>query len=335
MRGMKLVFVLSLAAVLALPAMAAGPGSPPAAGATESTMESTTSSTVVTMESDPLIMSTVTQYYGFDPATVCSLQAKGYTTSDFAALGNLCMRVGKPMSEFVALRDQGMSWSQIATRYNVSMSDMNTPMPMAVMMSPEVDAYNRAFAIQYFGLSDSQITSFRAQGMTWGEVYMTANLAQRIGRPATEIASLRQQGISWNDIGSRYNIAMTDISKPFAPAPARVAGVTAQVGMVSRPLPIYGKGGSIVLTEQDAQFYMRAGHSWKDIAKAAGIARETGVPVYDLLRMSINRSWTELARTYGLNPDMVLDTDYYPFSKEKMPMEKTPSEKPYSFGHPY
>lgn len=327
MRVMTLVFVLALAAVLAIPAMAEGYGStssPPAA-TTESMMESTTTTTVMTTSTDPLVMATVTHHYGFDSAMVSSLQAKGYTAADFAPLGNLSMRTGKPKSELAALHDQGMSWSQIATRYNVSMSDMKMPMQMpmqmqmAMMMSPEVDAYNSAFAMQYFGLSDSQIASLKAQGLTWGEIYMTANLAQRAGRPVTEIASLRQQGLTWNDIGGRYNIAMTDVSKPFVLVPSRVAGVTAQVGMVSRPLPIYDRDGVLVLTEQDAQFYMRAGYSWRDIAIATNIARETRVPVSDLLRMSLNQPWSQISRTYGLNPDRMDDIDYYPFSRERAP----------------
>ncbi|MDO8588230.1 MAG: hypothetical protein Q7T82_14475 [Armatimonadota bacterium] len=333
MRAMTLIFVLALAAMLAMPVFAEGYGSSsPAEGAMESAtpaptaaaapacppgqtpaaaVTTTTTTTMTSVEYDPLVTATIVRTYALDPATVSQLQARGYTNTDLAVLGNLSVRTGKPVSELVALRDRGMSWSDIASRYNIARADLM--MPMVAMMAPEVDAYSRQFARQYFGLSDTEITALRAQGMGWGEVFMTANLALRTNQSVSQIASLRSQGFTWTEIGSRYNVTVADISMPFVP-PGRVAGVTVEVSPVSRPLPIVNRNGQIVLTEQDARFFEKSGYTWRDIAIAANISKRTGTPVHDLLRMRDNgRTWSQISRDMGLNADDMMDVSDYPF----------------------
>lgn len=152
-------------------------------------------------------------------------------------------------------------------------------------MAPESENFNRQFAKQYFGLSDSEVQSLRTGGMTWGDIYTAANLANRSGRSVTEVASWRNQGLSWTEIGSRYNVAAADISTPFMVRRGSVAGVTEQV-MGGRPAPILNKSGSVILTETDAYYLRRQGYSWQDIAVAANIARHTGKPVSDILKMT-------------------------------------------------
>ncbi|MDO8684493.1 MAG: hypothetical protein Q7N50_13545 [Armatimonadota bacterium] len=327
MRAMTLMLVLALAAMPAMPAVAAGYGtSEPAqgaAGSSSSTMESmpaetpaTTSTTTTTMmtttmsQSDPLVISSLSRFYGFDQATISQLQAKGYMASDFAMVGNLSARTGRPVSEFVQLRDQGMSWMEIAQRYNVSMTDMMAAMPM---MSPEVESYNRSFVSQYFGLSSSQIDTLRMQGMNWADIYFAANLAARTNRPVSEIASLRMQGMSWSDIGGRYNVASSDLSRPFISP--RVAGVTAMV-MPSPQAPILSMSGEPVLTPRDAQLYRKMGYDWRSIAIATNIALRTGDSVRDILRMTDRgMTWPMVAREYGLDPKDVIDVSNYPYAR--------------------
>jgi len=348
MRVMILILVLALA-LIAVPVLAQGYGttSPPAGSDSSSTpsaeatpapvtetpepsMEAapaptmepasstgtmTTTTTMPSTESDPLLVATVIRYYNIDPATAAQLQAKGYTARDFAMLGNLSARTGKPISEFVDLSNQNMSWSDMASRYHVSAGDMAVP---TAMMSPEVDAYNRQFANQYFGLSDTEITTFRAQGKPWGEIYMTANLAHRANQSASQIASLRSQGLSWAEIGSRYDVASSDISKPFI-MPGRVAGVAAQVSPMAWQIPIYDRAGNVVLTQREAWAYQKLGYTWQELAFASNVSRRACVPIDPILRsIDAGRIYPQVARDYGLDPRDVMDYSDYPFTHEPL-----------------
>jgi hypothetical protein len=297
------------------PPTAETPAIQPTPAPATSTMSTTTTMSSTT-ESQPLVMSTVIRYYNIDPVIAAQLQAKGYTANDFAMLGNLSARSGKPISEFVGLRDKNVSWSDIADRYHVSAVDMGVP--TAMMMSPDVDAYNRQFANQYFGLSDAEVTTLRAQGMSWGEVYMTANLARRSSQPVSQIASLRSQGVSWVDIGSRYDVASSDISSPFAIS-GRVAGVATEVTPMAYPIPIYDKAGNIVLTQRDAWIYQNMGYTWRDLAFASNVSRSSGVPIDAVLRsMDTGKPWPWIARDYRVHSERAMDLSDYPFTHEPL-----------------
>jgi len=331
MRVMTLTTVLALFAILAMPVVAAdydtaAPGSaestapamelapaPPAA--MESAPVTTTTTTVVTStQYEPLVTTTIVRFYNLDATLVSQLQAKGYTATDIALIGNLSARTGKPTSEFIILHDQGVSWPDIAGRFNVAIVDLNAPMMVAV--SPEVDQFNIAFVKDRFGLSDADIVALRAQGLTWGDIYMTANLAQRAHQPVSQIALLRSQGLSWVEIGSRYNIASSDLTTVFI-IPGRVAGVAIEVPLAMGPTAIYNKNGLVVLTDQDARLFERMGYSWRDIAVATNIAKRTGEPVDDLLRVrDSGHTWRQISLERGLNADSMMNVSDYPFTRE-------------------
>jgi hypothetical protein len=190
--------------------------------------------------------------------------------------------------------------------------------PMAMMTPPpEVEAFNRQFVKQYFGVSDADVSDLRSKGLSWAELYMAANLAQRTSQPITKIALLRSQGQSWTDIGNTFNVAYVDLSMPFS-SPSRVAGVTSEVIMVDRPLPIVSKSGIVILTRQDAWMYRRMGYTWRDIAFATNISSRCDVPVSDILRRASASGymWRWVALGYGQDPDVVMDVSQYPFSRE-------------------
>lgn len=192
---------------------------------------------------------------------------------------------------------------------------VTTP-PMAVAMSPEVDAYNRQFARQYFGLSDADVTALRTQGMTWGEIYLSANVAQRCHQPVSRIASLRSQGLSWTEIGSRYNVASSDLTTVYV-IPGRVAGIAAEVPIGMYPSAIYNKNGMVVLTAVDVRFFERMGFSWREIAVATNIAKLTGESVDDILRIEASgKTWSQICLERGLNPDSIMNVNDFPFNKE-------------------
>jgi hypothetical protein len=254
MRAITLALVLMLMAALALPVMAAdyanpAPAETPADTYTPATEASPTlnpsmetpvpaPATVVTSSNDPLVISTITQFYRIDPATVSRLQARGYTAGDFAMLGNISVRTGKPISEVSDLRAQGMSWDDIGRRYNVASADMMMA-PMGMMVTP-----------------------------------------------------MMRQG--------------------------PVAGVTQEV-IVGRPAPIVDRDGQIILTERQAHGFMRQGYSWRDIAVAANISRETGMSVSDVLTMTTRGlTWDVICRDLGLDPREMKDISYYPYSKERV-----------------
>jgi hypothetical protein len=317
---MTLTIVLALFAILAMPVFAdydssTAPAMEPTAPVTSSsTTMSSSTTTVTTTQYEPLVTTTIVRFYNLDPVTVSQLQTKGYTASDIAVLGNLSVRTGKPVSEIIALHDQGLSWSDIAGRYNVALVDLNSPMMVA--SSTEVDTFNRAFAMQQFGLSDADITALRAQGFTWGDIYMTANLAQRSHQPISQIASLRSQGLSWVDIGNRYDVAVADLTTVYI-IPGRVAGVAAQVPIVAGPTAIYNRNGMVVLSDQDARLFEKMGYSWRDIAVATNIAKRTGESVDDLLRMrDSGQSWRMISLQLGLNADNMMNVSDYPFTRE-------------------
>ncbi len=190
-----------------------------------------------------------------------------------------------------------------------------TPVITTPTMSPDVEMFNTNFVTSSFGIDRASVTGLRQAGWSWGDIYLLANIASQTGQPILTIANWRSQGLSYDQIGARYNLTMANIVTP-AVVQTSVAGFVGEYGYQ----PIYYKTdpwGNPVLTRFDAERYSMMGYDWRDIAVAANISAETGVPVRDVLAW-IDRgyTWPQVAREYGLKPSSVMDVSQYPFARE-------------------
>jgi hypothetical protein len=180
--------------------------------------------------------------------------------------------------------------------------------------SSEVEMFNTNNCVSQFNVDRTSVQQLRANGWTWGDIYMMSNIANKTHRPLLEIANLRSQNLAWVDIANRYNLTALDItSSPVIMT--RVAGYTAEYGY----MPIYYRTdpwGNPVLTRYDAERLSRLGYSWQDIAVATNISARTGARVDDVLAWTDRGyTWPQIAREYGLSPRRIMDVSQYPFAR--------------------
>lgn len=200
------------------------------------------------------------------------------------------------------------------------------------VMSPEVELFNTNNVVSTFGVDRSQVMQLRQAGWMWGDIYLMANIARMSGRPIMDVVSLRSQGMDWNAIATQFNISAAAITTaPIVPT-TRVAGYVTEFGYQ----PIYYKTdpwGNPVLTRYEAERLSRLGYDWQNIAIAANISAQTGVPVREVLSW-IDRgyTWQQVARQYGLDAEEVMDVTQYPFGRTPGTMTMPTTSQPVGAG---
>lgn len=248
---------------------------------------------------------------GLSTQQVTQLRMQGMSYSDIATAQAIAMKSGCPLSEVVAHYQTDKNWSDVAKRYNLSMSDI-AMVPM--VSTPEMEAFNRRFISQYYGIPESQLVQLRQQGFSWDEINLIANASVRTGQPVATIASLRSQGMSWQDIANRYNVALSDLTSP-----------TMRV-VVARPIPagagpvattaMYDSEGNVLLTLDHAQRLYKMGYDWLDVAIAANMYDATGIPIRQwLMWIRQGAFWPTLATRYGVPYEFAFDVTRYPFPR--------------------
>lgn len=180
--------------------------------------------------------------------------------------------------------------------------------------SSEVEMFNTNNCVSQFNVDRTYIQQLRANGWSWGDIYLMSNISNKTHRPLLEIANLRSQNMAWTDIANRYNLTAMDItSSPVIMT--RVAGYTAEYGYT----PIYymtDQWGNPVLTRYEAERLSKLGYSWQDIAVAANISAKTAARVEEVLAWTDRGyTWPQVAREYGLSPKSVMDVSQYPFAR--------------------
>lgn len=265
---------------------------------------------------DQMANACVMSCYNLTSSQLSSLRSQGLTNSDIAMAAAISAQANIPIDQVVTeWKNSSKNWNTVASNNNLSMANLSA-MPVVADMNEE--SFNRTFFSQYYNIPMSDVVALRQQGWSWGAINVMANAAARTNQPITQIAMLRSQGTSWNDIATRYNVASTDFLTPV-----QMRTVTAMtmrpviVGAGPAVAPVmYDNRGNVLLTQDQALRLYRSGYDWLDVAIAANITRETGVPIDTvLMQLRSGNTWEGIASDYGVPADVALNVADYPFPR--------------------
>lgn len=264
----------------------------------------------------------VMRCYGLSQQMVNTLRAQGLTNQDIAMASAISARTNTPLSQVVTeWQNANKDWTTVARAHNLSMSDLTS---MPTMTSSDEETFNQSFIANYYGIPSSAITSLRNQGYSWSEINMMANASARTGASIQQIASMRAQGMSWNDIAQRYNMTANQLLAPVATRQVAVStmptGVMVPAGagpMV--PGNIFDESGNIILTQSMAFQLYASGYDWMDVAIAANIARNSRVPIREVLtELNTGQTWPQIVSSYGMAPECAFNVCDYPFPRRSI-----------------
>ena len=151
---------------------------------------------------------------GLSGTQVRQFRSQGLSYSDIAMANAIAVKSNTPIKQVVQQYQTTKDWSQVASKYNLSMSDMaNVPL----VGTMDADTFNRQFLSRYYGISEDQLMQLRSMGFSWGEINLIANAAAKTNQPVQQIASMRSQGMSWSDIAAKYNMSLSSLTSPIMP----------------------------------------------------------------------------------------------------------------------
>ena len=253
--------------------------------------------------------------FNVDKKTLSELRSQGLSNSDIAVACAIAMNSSTPLQQVLAEYKTSKSWPQVAKNHRLSMSDlMNLPM----VADADVETFNRTFVSGYYSVPDSDVARMRKDGLSWGEICLTANAAVRTGQSPQQIAALRGQGMSWAQVAAKYNVSRSDITKPVRPLTVTAATGTSTLTGAGPQMPclIYDKECNVVLTLDQALWYYKRGHDWLDVAVAANVSSVTGYPIALILQLAkTGVTWQDLIRKFGVGPDTAFNVCNYPFPR--------------------
>jgi len=228
-------------------------------------------------------------YYGISDSDLAAWHARGYSDADIAMAANVAANTGATTAQILALRDQGMSWDQIARQYNMSVADITRIAPAP--LSQDQLAFQRSYLMRTYGLSEAEVNSLQQMGYSADEIAMAASLAARANKPIADVLALRRQGLSWTQVAQRYNLQPEVVAMPFASVPSEEDA--------------YFRNFLRDRFSMSAATYDRLramGWSPAEIQFAAHVAaRSRQSPEYVLQLRQQGLSWTEIASRLGIS----------------------------------
>jgi len=185
----------------------------------------------------------VTTTFGVDSASVTGLRQAGWTWGDIYLLANIADLSGRPILEIANLRSQGQSWSDIASRYNLTTAQITSP----AVVETRVAGYTAEFGYQpiYYQTDpwgNPVLTRYDAErlsrmGYDWQSIAIAANIAAKTGARVSDVLAWIDRGYTWPQVIREYGVnpkVVMDVSKyPFARvARARIVSTTETVTTV-------------------------------------------------------------------------------------------------------
>lgn len=254
-----------------------------------------------------------------------ALRNQGWTDADIAMAAAISQKANVSVSQVAADYKANPNWQAVASKYNLTMSDLMA-IP-TVTASQDEETFNQMFASRYYNVPMSDISQLRQQGYSWESIYMLANAAAQTRQPVMTIANLRSQGMSWSDIASRYNVPVANLTSPTRMTVAVTPTTTMVVGAGPTPTMsryVYGSNGGIILTESEAMRYYSQGYDWTEVAIAANVSRQTGMPIEEILpRFRTGTTVADLIWETGVNPCDALNFSAFPFQHVSIYSEGT------------
>ncbi len=218
---------------LAQPPAGSGPAHetmPPATTPTmPSMMPSTMPSTTMPMTSaevEAFNTNLAVANFGVDRNSVMQLRAAGWSWGDIQLMANIAMQAKRPILEIAALRSQGMAYSDIATRCNLSLVAITS----APAVMTRVAGYSTEYGYQpiYYKTDpwgNPVLTRYDAErlsrlGYRWQDIAVATNIAAKTGASTQEVLSWTDRGYTWQQIAREYGLnpnSVMDVSRyPFA-----------------------------------------------------------------------------------------------------------------------
>lgn len=165
----------------------------------------------------------IAQYYNISSSDIEAMRKEGKSWDEINMIANASARTGQPIQQIVALRDQGMPWSDIATRYNLAAADLTTPCPRMVSTTiirgqtcPGVGAgpvctrpvqpiiYDKSGNVL---LTQDEALRYYSMGNDWLNVAIAANIARETGYPIRQILMDLRSGPTWEQVALDYSVA--------------------------------------------------------------------------------------------------------------------------------
>ncbi|MBI4424299.1 MAG: hypothetical protein HY554_11255 [Elusimicrobia bacterium] len=125
---------------------------------------------------------------------------------------------GTSLDEVVRLKKSGLSFDDIASRYNLKLSDIEKE---HVSGKKEKEEFREAPAprrvhrraarlADEFEVSGDEVMRLRDRGLGWREIRHALFISEQSGRPVNEIVGLKDSGMDWDDIAARYNVDLKE-----------------------------------------------------------------------------------------------------------------------------
>jgi hypothetical protein len=156
----------------------------------------------------------IAQYYGICETDTAALREKGVSWGEISLMANASVRTTQPIGSIAQLRSQGMSWTDIATKFQVCLADLIRPVQMRTasaraicgsgpMVCP-VAMYDCRGNIL---LSYDMATNLYSRGFDWMDVAIAANVSKNSGIPIENPLERVRQGALWDRLLIRYGVA--------------------------------------------------------------------------------------------------------------------------------
>ncbi|WP_346353251.1 hypothetical protein [Azotosporobacter soli] len=183
-----------------------------------------------------------------------------------------------------ALAIGGLLLSGIAAPLAVQAAENPRPLTVEQRMG-ERSKMTQEFGAQ-FGISESEMQSYREKGVSMRDLGHAAMLAKISGKPLADVMAAKTLNTSWKDLSQSL-------------------GVTPQQMKAARQDMIASRMESkLNINKQTSLDLMNQGYRTKDIAVAGLLAADTNKSITDVLsQKKINNSWHDVANTLGVSDE--------------------------------
>jgi len=219
---------------------------PVGTGPTVPTPTPSTAVTLVSPEVEQFNLNLVTSNFMVDSASVLALRQAGWMWSDIHLLAHIANQTNRPIIEIANLRSQGMTYTNIGQRYNLTMAQLTTPMFIRQRVAGFIGEYGYQpiyYRTDQWG--NPVLTRYDAErlsrlGYDWRSIAIAANISAETGVSIREILQWTDRGYTWKQVARQYGLDpndVMDVSKyPFGRDSGQIMIPTTQ------PVPPTGAG---------------------------------------------------------------------------------------------
>lgn len=203
----------------------------PAPGASTSSattgMSTTTTTTAALDPVEQFNRNFVSSYYNISPATVASLRDKGHPWEHIYFMANMAQKTRQPITQIAQLEEQGMSWNDIANRYNIALADLQNPFVPTTRVAGFTSEIGtppvRTWMSDRYGnvvLTSRDDRMLKKMGYSWNDIAVASNIAAKTGNRPIEVLQWLDRGLTWPQIAREYGVnpsTVMDVSNyPFS-----------------------------------------------------------------------------------------------------------------------